>query len=158
LPYYHISSSKLGPGSIIEPGNWGEIIKTFGWKHSAAQAEVALEHVRLTNFGHLPSRLACTYCLSSLEGGLAYLQHNQPPDGAMPHILYEVEMVDPTAAQHAASWRRVAPAGPLGLDWAMLYWRGDPHPEDPSAMEILSLSALRIVSMNIGRNTAFPRW
>jgi hypothetical protein len=44
--YFHLSGAMVAPGSIIEPGNWGRMIRALGWQHNCAMREAALEGAR----------------------------------------------------------------------------------------------------------------
>jgi hypothetical protein len=40
------------------------------------------------------------------------------------HILYRVELCDPSALSHVTDWRLLTPHGTLRPDWADAYWVG----------------------------------
>jgi hypothetical protein len=119
---FHLNSTGLENGSIIQPGNWGRIIRIYGWNHGRAIFESAMEHVRQTLFGHLPSRLDCAFFFDDL-GEAQFYRGSDPSRHMM--LLYEVEIVDRTAIQHRTDYRNASPSGELGLSWAVDYWAGN---------------------------------
>jgi hypothetical protein len=146
--YFHCSSSLLSPGSIIEPGNWGRIIKNSGWDHNCSFREVVLEHIRINEFSAKPSRLLSIFLLGDQTEARFYAAS----DGRQSTMLaYEVELLDPAAPTHSADWRHVAPEGELNLDWARAYWRGAHFPRlvegewDVECREIICASAARVL-------------
>ena len=63
--YFHCLPALLAPGSIIEPGNWGRIIRTYlpqdGGSFGVAFRETVLERERLAVAPHKPSRLSAVF-------------------------------------------------------------------------------------------------
>jgi Protein of unknown function (DUF2441) len=69
--FFHLSSIPLAPGSIIQPGNCGRIIKTyqspvqnvqtFGNMNVVAR-ELLFEMVRIESFPSKPSRMKAAFC------------------------------------------------------------------------------------------------
>jgi hypothetical protein len=41
--YYHLHGGLLAPGSTILPGNYGRIIRAYGWQHNMAVRETATD-------------------------------------------------------------------------------------------------------------------
>jgi hypothetical protein len=153
MDYYHLSGGLLATGSIIEPGNWGRIIRAWGWQHPHALRELALEHARLSRFNHRPSRLESAFALMSL--GEAKLFGQEP--GFEKHLLYRVSLCDENAKSHVTDSRLCMPRGSFRSDWADVYWLNDA--DQPAAIpgvnwndaiqgvqlrEFLTLSPLRI--------------
>jgi len=118
--YFHLSSALLAPGSIIEPGNWGRIIRAAGWQHSLALRETALELGRLAKFPNAPSRLECAFVFLTMNEAIDF--RNAGTGFAM-HCLYRVRLNDPTAASFVTGWGLVAPQGTIS-EWPDIYWRG----------------------------------
>lgn len=157
---YHLSPLPLRAESVIEPGNWGRIVRATGWRHPFAAEEVMLEEVRQNSFPHLPSRLECAFYFDDIAQAIHFANEQAQKDNGHlvghSQILYQVELDNPTAPHHEADWRDVKPFfpydmknDPLNLDWCRRYWLGAPSPwkhELPTMRrEHLTLSALRIV-------------
>ena len=148
--FFHLTGATLDPGSVIRPGNWGRVVQLFGWKHTSALREMALEAARLAHFPDRPSRLACAFvCLNEVEGR-AY-QHT---NNLMGHVLHEVVLVHESMAPFVTSWGLVSPSGNLRSNWADAYWDGVSYKgvhcngelfEGVPAREGLTLSPLRVL-------------
>lgn len=146
--YFHLAGQTLAPGSVIEPGNWGRIIRLCGWGHSLAIREMALEAARLARFRERPSRMECAFAFpSQMEAE----QFRQVTSGFGAHVLYEVRLADKAAPQFGADTDRVNPVGDMRPDWADAYWSGiDPDAAKPITeggvvrREVLTLSPLVI--------------
>jgi hypothetical protein len=148
MPHFHCTSSPLGIGSIIEPGNWGRIIANFGWKHACANREVTLEYVRQTEFTDKPSRLRSVFLLDDETEARFYAASDGRGTTMIP---YEVEVLNQSAPIHNADWRHVNPEGPLDMEWARNYWRGIQFTRhtnvewDVACREVICESAIRII-------------
>lgn len=125
--YYHLSGAHLESGSIIVPGNWGRVIRHYGWQHNFALREMALEAARIRLAPHLPSRMDAAFVLPTLEEARAFRTNSQ---GWQSHLLYRVTLCDPNATSHVVDSRLCGPAGTLRADWADAYWL------DPAAAAI----------------------
>jgi hypothetical protein len=145
---FHFAPIRLGPGSQIEPGNWGRLIGRYeaedldapgGWRLAR---ELIFEEQRPRN---KPSRLCACFALPTHEDALAYRALN---DRNCTDVLHEVEIIDPTLPTHIASLSWIDhEAGPF-LDpmreRAKKYWAGLAGiPEKGS--ELLTASAFRVV-------------
>jgi hypothetical protein len=159
--YFHLSGASLAVGSVIQPGNWGRIIRTVGWRHPEALKEMALENARNTRFSHRPSRLECAFAF--VDGDEARNFRARIP-GFTHHLLYRVSLLDPDAVSHVTDSRLSGPQLNSLLDdnWADAYWKDfDPatlvipgignwaavavhSPGGLQSREMLTLSALRI--------------
>jgi hypothetical protein len=146
--YFHCSSSLLSPDSIVEPGNWGRIIKNVGWLHPSALKEVALEHIRAQEFPAKPSRLLSIFLLDDANEAKFYAVS----DGRQTTMLaYEVELLNPAVPTHSGDWRHVAPEGELSLDWVRAYWRGEHFPRhvagewNVACRETICESAVKVI-------------
>jgi hypothetical protein len=146
--HFHCAASLLAPESIIEPGNWGRIIRNAGWSHNLAAREVILEHIRGVSYPQKPSRLDALFFFDDETEARFYAAS----DGRhVTMMVYEIELLDASAVRHTADWRNVSGRGPLNLDWASEYWQGvylPPHP-DPAwpvaCREVLAVSQARIL-------------
>lgn len=144
--YFHAAPLGLAPGSIIEPGNWGRIIRARPMNNGSLPTfyiqELVFESVRLREFSRLPSRLDAAFVFESMNDATALLKTAGRMD-----VLHEVEFVDPDSPRHRAGSNLIGlPTGdeaaiPALERHARQYWRG----ERIVAPEILTLSALRIV-------------
>jgi hypothetical protein len=65
--YFHFAPIMLAPGSIIEPGNFGRIIRQRGAAHNLYRREMIFEAVRQQHFSSRPSRLDCLFCFPTQE-------------------------------------------------------------------------------------------
>lgn len=117
--HFHLSGAMLAPGSIIQPGNWGRLIRAYGWQHNHSLRETALEQARLATAPHLPSRLDSAFVIPTLEEAQRFRSTIQ---GFQQHILYRVTLLDPNAPSHITDSRLCAPQGTLRPDWAIVYW------------------------------------
>lgn len=147
MPFFHCNSTPLEPGAVIKYGNWGRIIRNFGYAHNLAFREAVFEYVRSLEFPAKPSRLDCSFFFSDEQTTRLYLQMDPGRSGTL--IPYEVELVDLTAPQHTADWRASTdPVGNVDLEWVKDYWRGvmRPSPAEPlQCREYLAKTDLRIV-------------
>jgi hypothetical protein len=140
---YHFSSSLLGPGSLVRPGNWGRIVRLIGSQHREWSRECVLERIRQAEFPPLPSRFDCIFFFASFTEAEFY----KSSLGANAHlVMYEVELADAEVRQHEADWKGT---GPYDTDeWAWRYWRGDIMPgrgPGPLCREVLAVTPLRIL-------------
>jgi hypothetical protein len=105
MPLYHCTHDALADGAIIEPGNYGRVIRLTGPNHRHWHRENILEQVRLRLFPEKPSRLSATFCCDSLQTALCYksAQHR------VEDFLYEVELIDPGARRHKGDFNAVEP-------------------------------------------------
>lgn len=109
----------LAPGSIIQPGNWGRVIRAFGWQHGQALREMALEQARLAYNPKLPSRMDAAFVMPTAEEARTFRTNSQ---GFQQHILYRVTLCDPNTASHLTDSRLCSPQGSIRADWANVYW------------------------------------
>jgi hypothetical protein len=142
---FHFNSSLLAPGSIILPGNWGRIVRLLGSQHQEWAREDILETIRVAEFPMLPSRFDCIFYFATATEAEFFRSSRGTTN---PLILYEIELVDPTAPQHEADWKGTGPYD--SLEWARRYWRGDfmpgrGIPPEASCRETLAVTPLRIV-------------
>lgn len=118
--YFHLSGTNLAVGSIIEPGNWGRIIRFLGWRHSEALKEMALEETRKTRFPDRPSRLEVAFVFITEAEARGFRARIAAFNS---HILYRVTLVNPHALTHITDTRLSGPQGELRPDWADVYWQ-----------------------------------
>lgn len=143
LPF-HLSSSLLGEGSIILPGNWGRLVRLIGVEHKEWLRENILEQIRANEFPDLPSRFDCIFYFEDLAEATFYQSSRPWPDF---HLLYEVRLIEPNVPKHNADWKSTAPYVGDG-EWARRYWRGDIMPDRGPRVfcrECLTLSPLQVL-------------
>jgi hypothetical protein len=119
ISYYHLSGAMLAPGSTIMPGNWGRVVRAYGWQHNQALREMALEEARRARFPERPSRLDAAFVFLTLEEARNFRQNVA---GFAQHILYQVTLCDLGAISHVTDSRLCAPQGTFRHDWADIYW------------------------------------
>lgn len=142
--YYYCYSLPLEVGSVIRPGNWGRILRTYtpqsSPNHWLLTRELAYELVRVRQFPQKPSRFDCIYvCLSEADLGEFRATSNRHID-----LSYEVELVDPQAPKHLGDWTLPNMQNtdnlPVFESRATRYWQGN----DIVKQELITLSPLRI--------------
>lgn len=149
--YFHFTSVRLAPGSVIEPGNYGRVIRCYphdgqaanGWKLAV---ELAFESQRLVMDRELPSRLDSCFVFEDVHQAHAM----KASMGFHFNLLYEVELVDANARVHRADLGLINAcyrSEPNRLFWdkvhdaACSYWSG----AIGTIPELLTLSPIRIL-------------
>ncbi len=153
--YFHLTSIKLDIGSIINPGNWGRLIRRYqrlaannatvgdGWLLSR---ELIFEAVRLKDFADRPSRWHSAFCCLSLPDAIAYQART---DLAKFNVIYRVQLVDVEAPSHQGPFDALDFPPPGGLfvesteNLAAFYWKG--HPD--GQQELVTESKLRVMEI-----------
>jgi hypothetical protein len=144
--YFHFAPILLAPGSIIQPGNFGRIIRIHGVAHNLYRREMAYEAVRQQYFSSRPSRLDCLFCFPTMEEAELCRSHIK---GYAESILYEVESTesDPHIADMNNGLQNFAlPA--FDNNVIAYYWRGWQRSADPQAVilrEVLLRSPVAIL-------------
>jgi len=142
--YYYCYSLPLEVGSIIRPGNWGRILRTYtpqsSPNHWLLTRELAYELVRVQNFPNKPSRFECIYvCLNEADLNEFRNSTNRHLD-----LGYEVELVDSDAPSHIGDWALANMQNTDNLSTfesrASLYWQG----KNVEKQELITLSSIRI--------------
>ena len=118
-PLFHLSGIMLRRGSIIEPGNFGRIIRATGSTHPKWDTEQALEAARVVKHRSKPSRLEAAF-VSVNEAEARSFRSRIP--GFTHHMLYRVSTCNPNAPSHLTDTRLSGPQSALQYDWAALYW------------------------------------
>ncbi|HET7832317.1 MAG TPA: DUF2441 domain-containing protein [Gallionella sp.] len=142
--YFYCYSLPLEVGSIIRPGNWGRILRTYTPQSPQnpwlLTRELAFELARIKNYPNKPSRLDCLFiCLN--EGDLNEFRtaSNRPFD-----LMYEVELVNPDAPSHIGDWTiaNIQSTDNISIfeDRANAYWQDN----NAIKQEFLTLSPIRI--------------
>src|ERR1700722_11537841 len=117
---FHLCTTSLAPGSIINPGGRGRIIQAHGWTHGSALTEAALEQSRIATTPHLPSRMMALFAFVTVAEARMFVGRNTGDFGL--HFLYRVRLVDPSKPCHITDWRLNVPRGTFRSDWADAYW------------------------------------
>lgn len=149
--YFHAATVQLRPGSVIDPGNYGRMLRFYrndgsnqGWKLAT---EMAFEAHRASSFPALPSRLDACFAFVDLASAIA----GKPRLGGDWNLLYEVEMADEGASTHIGDFdliSRCYASNPHDgfmqtvQDAAQSYWRGRPG---IAIRELLTSSGLRVI-------------
>lgn len=149
---FHLAPLRLGPGSVIEPGNWGRLTDRMnglvapGNVSYVVLREMVFENIRLAHFPTKVSRLACCYALRGAADVDAYRSTN---DAVRLQVLHEVEVVDASASTHIGclglleSFPIGVPILPLMRERAQAYWSSDMS--NGGGAETLIASGLRVV-------------
>jgi len=147
-PFFHLTPVKLKPGSIIEPGNWGRIIRSYrsldGANAYNLVREQTFELVRNSHFQKKkPSRYNCVFLFESLDDASKFKEEQRPID-----ILYKVEILDLTKPLHRAcmTLTNISPGAlviPQYETQAKQYWKG----ENIKSAEILTYSDIKILEI-----------
>jgi hypothetical protein len=129
--YFHFAPILLAPGSIIEPGNFGRIIRQQGEAHRLYRREMIYDEFRNKQFPDRPSRLQCVFCFPTLEEAELCRTHI---NGYAESILYEVQSDDPNP--HLADMNNGVQHFETPIFDANVityYWRGWTRSPDPRA-------------------------
>ncbi|NAW88782.1 DUF2441 domain-containing protein [Photobacterium halotolerans] len=97
--YYFSCSYPLEVGSVVNPGNWGRMIKMYDHRFGnpwVLLRETLFESVRGKSYPNKPSRLESIFLCEELEEMLHFLKgSNRVLD-----LIYEVELVDSSLPLH----------------------------------------------------------
>lgn len=142
--FYYLCPYRLRLGSIVEPGNWGRILRLYtptNPKRWLVEKENIYEEIRAAGFADRPSRLTSAFVCETL----AYLRDFQTQTGREFDLPYRVELADPNPSNHRSCISLVDnQAGDTPAIWrerAERYWRGD----QIQRPEIITSSGLRLV-------------
>lgn len=143
--YFHVAALALGTESIIQPGNWGRIIRRYTQNNlnwAIAIRELTFESVRLAEYPQKPSRLKAAFVFEDAETARTHIQ-TQSIHG----VIHRVELADDAAPTHRADYKLLDfpdPTTPL-IPWceesSRKYWRS----EDIQVPELVTLSPLRVL-------------
>jgi hypothetical protein len=98
--YFLACSYPLAPGSVVNPGNWGRMIRkysngVFGDPWILLREEI-FEHVRQSQFPTKPSRFEGIFLCETKDQLVQFLQENN----RHLELVYEVELIDVAPAIH----------------------------------------------------------
>ena len=144
--YFFACSYPLAPGSVVEPGNWGRIVRMYNTRGFGNPwilfREEVLEQVRATHYPVKPSRLDGIFLCESEEQLRDFLSNSDRPLD----LAYEVVLTDESAPLHRGCLAHLDFAHQENLSTftskAHEYWAGD----NPQQVEILTTSSIRIVA------------
>ncbi|WP_320040803.1 DUF2441 domain-containing protein [uncultured Desulfobacter sp.] len=145
--FFHLSPIRLKPGSIIEPGNWGRIMKAYSNTQSTNPwnllREQTFELIRATRFPEKPSRYKSAYLFESIEIAKAFKDNERPFD-----VLSKVKILDMSKPIHIACMNLTMigdglPIIPRLEEQATQYWQG----KNIQAPEVLTESDIEIVDI-----------
>jgi len=146
--YFHCAPIELGPGSIINPGNWGRIFDLYEAQPGSGLPtnvfkEALLEQARLLYAPQKPSRLASAFACLTLPEAIAFRNKHQKTN-----IIYEVRPTVPNPNMHLGDYElSIAPYPPRYfqsmLDQPRDYWMKPAT----SNLEILLECPVQIVAM-----------
>jgi hypothetical protein len=133
---YYRTAGVFLPGDRVRPGNWGRVVQLGGSSHNLFFREEFLEHVRVTEFPGLPSRLTCAFAFEDSAFALNW------PRNFGDHV-YPV-VAEPGASTFRADMSLVDVPGPATyaatIERARLYWQG--HIAEQNKVEVLVDGAL----------------
>jgi hypothetical protein len=143
MPLFHVSLTLLQTGSVILPGNFGRMLRTYTMNQTGALyfREFILEDVRRSQFVGKPSRFESCFCLETLDKAEFYRTNVAGSN----QIIYAVELVTPECNQHRGDFNKVSPlnnqlaSGMVQV--AQDYWNGV-NIENP---EIVASGPIRIL-------------
>ena len=89
---YHIASAILAPGSIINPGDWGRMLRLY----QVGQADITnllretiLENIRSQEFPDKPSRLNSSFAPPGIEAAQFFHTYHHRFG-----VMYRVRLID----------------------------------------------------------------
>ncbi|WP_234192375.1 hypothetical protein [Pseudacidovorax sp. NFM-22] len=148
--WFHFAATRLGAGSIIEPGNYGRLLRCYqhsndpqGWK---VATELLFEAERQRFNQALPSRLNACFAFPTKEAANA----GRAGLGGAMVLLHEVEPVDADALSHVGDFNllTICYSPQAGSFWqrvegaAKSYWARSGPVLIP---EVVTGSALRVI-------------
>lgn len=139
--YFHVRTPRINLGQIIQPGAWGQLLRTFTnnsipppQNTQVVLWEVALESARRSIEPNQVSRLACTFVWENLADATAFRQQYRPAG-----VIHEVAPVGQEAASYRGDFSLLSHdvAGGAFVDFmpqvADAYWRS-PNPLMPERL------------------------
>jgi len=148
--YFFACSYPLALGCVVNPGNWGRIVRKyrtdgFGNAWTLFREEV-FEQVRVSEFATKPSRYDGIFLCESRTN----LKHFIETNGRVMDLMYEVEIVDSTATIHRGCLSQLGFAHQENLATfttkAQAYWSAN-NVVNP---EILVTSSIKVVQQVTG--------
>ena len=147
--YFHIAPIKVAVGTIIQPGNFGRIIRSHYPTNNtnnlvAPYREAVFEYARLALAPSKPSRLDCLFACFTLADAQAYRAANSPTG-----LIYEIEPNVGVGDAHIADWQLISfpTTGQFSdiFEMARQYWTGGNPAQN---REILLPRAAKVVAFH----------
>jgi uncharacterized protein DUF2441 len=135
--YFHCAPIGLAPGAVIQPGNWGRIIRLYetadGQIAPNAIRESLLEFARQLYAPQKPSRLQCVFALPNLASAISFRNQHQRLS-----LIYEVVALADDPVTHIGDYELVIRPYrgryfQTMLDLARDYWT-TPSPNNPEVL------------------------
>lgn len=147
--YFHSNRRVLRSGAIVEPGNYGRIVRQSRENGPHWARETVLEAVRLAKFPTKPSRLSSCFATNNLDTALFYHRHHCPEG-----CLYAVEIEDLSLPIHFGDFNCIQPMPRRAETMEQIaekYWNRSLRTtvaEYPSLVcdEVVTASRLRVIS------------
>jgi hypothetical protein len=130
MQYFHSAGAFLGVGSIIQPGNWGRMIRLYTIPFTNNQVnvnayrEAILELSRQIHAPDKPSRLEAVFTCPGLAEARSFRDRHHPFD-----LIYEVEPTVESPKTHVGDYALALAPSPSSepyfqplLDGAQKYW------------------------------------
>ena len=143
--YFYCCSLPLMAGSVIKPGNWGRIIKTYSPQSSPNVwlfiRELIFEQVRRENFSTKPSRFESIFlCLDQNS-----IRDFKQTTSRSLDLIYEVVVLDEQEPTHIGDWALCNIQNndnySTFVDRAKMYWSG----ENIAKPELVTTSPIKII-------------
>lgn len=144
--FYFCCSLPLAPGSIVNPGNWGRIIKLYSPQTSPNAwlfvRELIFEQVRREFFPNKPSRFEAIFLCPDIIS----IQRFKNDNKRILDLVYEVDIIDATAPRHIGDWSLCNMDNSYNhsifIDRARQYWAGN-SVTNPEVCTTSSIKVLR---------------
>jgi Protein of unknown function (DUF2441) len=143
--YYFCCSYLLGTGSIVEPGNWGRIVKKYQGPSIGNPwvlvRELIFEQVRFSSFSQKPSRFDSIFLCPDQQ----HIEQFRNSMNRLFDLCYEVEIQDRNPIVHLGDW--TLPSLSNNEDYAAFvqkattYWQGNPAQN----VEVVTPHPVRII-------------
>jgi hypothetical protein len=139
---YYVTPRLLAAGDLVEPGNWGRMLRGIGARHNAFFRETLLEVVRLAVRPDAVSRLEAAFAFDDQTAADQFVRDDRGGQN-----IYVVA-ASGNGTRHDMAWLDVLANvhdPQMAERAARAYWLGDAAPEPfASRFEFLSPDALEV--------------
>ena len=141
--YYLLCSYILRPGSIIEPGNWGRMLRAYptNYNNLRIERENMYDKVRSSLYPDRPSRLKALFLCETLE----HAKDFRTETNRIFDIIYSVRLIKSDAVVFKTDWKKMKIIVNEDIQIqearAKEYWEGT----NIEKLEVLTLSPVEIV-------------